>query len=73
MPPAVASACVPLPAKPASLRPCPCRLAQEAVSVVERRPSIMGVDVPNLQRMVGFLLESGSSREQVVELLSTSL
>lgn len=43
------------------------------MSVVERRPSIMGVDVPNLQRMVGFLLESGSSREQVVELLSTSL
>lgn len=41
--------------------------------MVERRPSILGVEVGSLRRMVGFLLESGSSMEQVVEMMATSL
>ena len=47
--------------------------AGEAAAVVERRPSLLGVEVGSLRRMVGFLQESGNSREQVVELMSTSL
>lgn len=47
--------------------------AAQAAEVVERRPSILGVEVGSLRRMVGFLLESGSSMEQVVEMMATSL
>lgn len=46
---------------------------QEAASVVQRRPSIVGVEVDGLRRMVAFLLESGNTKEQVVELMATSL
>lgn len=44
-----------------------------AVDVVERRPSLLGVEVGSLRRMVGFLLESGKSLEEVVEMMATSL
>lgn len=47
--------------------------AAETVGVVERRPSLLGVGVEGLRRMVGFLQESGSSREEIVELMATSL
>ncbi|KAL4431606.1 hypothetical protein ABPG77_001448 [Micractinium sp. CCAP 211/92] len=47
--------------------------AQQAAEVVERRPTILGVEVDGLRRMVGFLLESGSSMEEVVEMMATSL
>lgn len=47
--------------------------AQRAAAVVERRPSILGVEVAGLRRMVGFLLESGSSMDEVVEMMATSL
>ncbi|KAI3436222.1 hypothetical protein D9Q98_002276 [Chlorella vulgaris] len=45
----------------------------EAAVVVQRRPSILGVEVAGLRRMVAFLLESGNSREQVIELMATTL
>ncbi len=47
--------------------------AAEAVGVVERRPSLLGVEVDGLRRMVGFLQESGSTREEIIELMATSL
>jgi hypothetical protein len=47
--------------------------AAEAVSVIERRPSLVGVEVGQLEQMVGYLLESGTSREELQELLATTL
>ena len=49
-------------------------LGQERVAaVLEARPSLLGVDAANLRRVVGYLLASGSSLEEVETLLSTTL
>ena len=46
---------------------------EEAAAVVERRPSLLGVEVGQLERMVGYLQQSGTGREELLELLATTL
>lgn len=46
----------------------------EAAAVVAKRPTLLGLDADqNLKKMVGYLLESGNSVEEIVKYLETSL
>lgn len=49
-------------------------LTQESVaSVVQHRPVVLGLEPSALERLVGYLVENGSSMEEVVHMLKTSL
>ena len=45
----------------------------DLASIVRRRPTILGLDLVQVRRIVGYLLENDYTLEQIEEFLSSSL
>lgn len=47
--------------------------SEQVVDLVVRRPCLLGLERENIERMVGFLVTNGSSIEEILKLLESSL
>lgn len=47
--------------------------APAIAKLIKQRPVVLGLDRTALEKMVGFLMNSGSSMEEIVTLLETTL
>lgn len=45
----------------------------EIVTMIDRRPVLLGLQRVNVERLMGYLKENGSSKEEQIRLLETSL
>jgi len=45
----------------------------QVVDMIVRRPCLLGLQRENVERMVGFLVENGSSKDEIMKLLEFSL
>jgi len=45
----------------------------EIVSMIDRRPVLLGLQRDNVERLIGYLKANGSSKEEQIRLLETSL
>jgi hypothetical protein len=46
---------------------------EEIVSMIDRRPVLLGLQRDNIERLIGYLKANGSSKEEQIRLLETSL
>ena len=45
----------------------------DLTNLIQQRPVLLGLKRENVEQLVGYLVENGSSREEIVHLLQTSL